>query len=560
MEEDSDREYTTFNEMGLDDRILKAVASLGWHNPLPIQEKAIPFALQGKDILVRARTGSGKTATYAVPIVQKVLSTKQFAREQCVKAIVMTPTRELCNQAAKNIAELCTSCFREVRCVDLSSQQSLEAQKPLLLECPDVIVGTPSRILGHVRAGNIDLKSTVEMVVIDEADLLFSFGYEQDMRSLLTFLPKIFQSFLMSATLSEDVMSLKKLILRNPVLLKLDEAALPESSQLTQYHVQCDEEEKFLLMYALLKLKLIRGKMIIFVNTVDRCYKLKLYLEQFGISSCILNSELPVRCRCNVVSQFNDGLYDIIIAADERSLDNPKTASAEASTDRHKKKKKDAEAGVSRGIDFHNVSNIVNFDFPPDVNSYIHRVGRTARGDNSGTALSFVTVKEMPRLEAVKQTLSKDCSDGEEIFKPYQFKMEAIEGLRYRSKDALRSITRVAIKEARSREITDEMARSERLKVFWADNPRDLQMLRHDKSLHTVKTKPHLRNVPDYLVPASLKRVGAFTDDGAQAHKGRRRRRQRSTMSRGQQRFHKRQSDPLKSFELGCSSKRLRRK
>lgn len=356
-------------------------------------------------------------------------------------------------------------------------------------------------------------------------------------------------------------MSLKKLILRNPVMLKLDDAALPESNQLTQYHVQCDEEEKFLLMYALLKLKLIRGKMILFVNTVDRCYKLKLYLEQFGISSCVLNSELPVRCRCNVVAQFNDGLYDIIIAADERSLDDPKTVSADTSTNKHNSKKKDKESGVSRGIDFQNVSNIVNFDFPPDVNSYIHRVGRTARGDSSGTALSFVTVKEMPRLDAVKQTLSEGSSDGEEIFKPYKFKMEEIEGLRYRSKDTLRSITRVAVKEARSREISEQMAQSERLKVFWADNPRDLQLLRHDKSLHTIKTKPHLRNVPDYLVPTSLKRAAAFTVDDRQSssHK-RRRRHQRVGVSRAQQRFQKRQADPLKSFELGCRSKRSRRK
>jgi len=558
--DDSEDDCVNFHEMGIDDRVQKAIARLGWLRPLPIQEKTIPLALQGKDILARARTGSGKTAAYAIPIIQKILSTKQVAREQCIKAVVMTPTRELCHQAAQNIAELCACCSREVRCVDVSSQQSLDAQKPLLAENPDIIVGTPSRILGHLQAGNMDLKSTVEMVVIDEADLLFSFGYEQDMLALLAFLPKIYQAFLMSATLSEQVLSLKKLILHNPVILKLNEAPLPDASQLTQYHVKCEENDKFLLLYALVKLRLIRGKMIIFVNTVDRCYKLKLFLEQFGIPSCILNSELPVRCRCQIVSQFNDGLYDIIIAADEVAIDDPSQVKS-AANKQAKSKKRDKESGISRGIDFQNVSNIINFDFPLDVNSYIHKVGRTARGGSSGTALSFVTVREMPMLLEVQKKLGASHPEGEAFFKPYQFKMEEIEGLRYRAMDAMRSVTRVAIREARSKEITEEMTKSNRLKVFWSDNPRDLQLLRHDKSLHTIKTKPHMKNVPDYLVPQSLRHMAAVGGDGkAGSKKYHRTGQQRHTMTRGQQRFQKRKADPLKSFQLGSVKKRSRTK
>jgi ATP-dependent RNA helicase DDX56/DBP9 len=562
MDEDGEDTVVNFHEMGLDDRIQKAIARLGWLKPLPIQEKTIPLALEGKDILARARTGSGKTAAYAIPIIQKILATKQVAREQCIKAIVMTPTRELCHQAAKNIAELCTSCSRDVRCVDVSSQQSLEAQKPLLAENPDIVVGTPSRILGHVRAGNVDLKSSIEVVVIDEADLLFSFGYEQDMRALLTYLPKIYQAFLMSATLSEQVLSLKKLILHNPVVLKLNEAPLPDASQLTQYHVKCEEDDKFLLLYALVKLRLIRGKMIIFVNTVDRCFKLKLYLEQFGIPSCILNSELPVRCRCQIVSQFNEGLYDIIIAADEVALEDPTQVKTGAGKQQTRSKKRDKESGISRGIDFQNVSNIVNFDFPLDVNSYIHKVGRTARGGNSGTALSFVTVREMPRLAEVQKKLGETHPEGEAFFKPYQFKMDEVEGLRYRAMDAMRSVTRIAIKEARSKEISEQMAKSERLKVFWSDNPRDLQLLRHDMSLHTIKTKPHMKNMPDYLVPKSLRRMGAFTNTESKRPRKKQEidRRHPPTLSRGQQRFQKRKADPLKSFELGSLKKKRRTK
>lgn len=156
---------------------------------------------------------------------------------------------------------------------------------------------------------------------------------------------------------------------------------------------------------------------------------------------------------------------------------------------------------MSRGIDFQNVSNVINFDFPPDVDSYIHRVGRTARGGNHGTALSFVSMKEMECLQQVEKSLSESHPEGETLFKPYNFKMDEIEGFRYRSNDALRAVTKVAVREARLKEIKTEILNSNKLKSYFEDNPRDLQLLRHDRSLHTAKTHPHLQNVPDYLVP-----------------------------------------------------------
>ncbi|KAI0234777.1 putative ATP-dependent RNA helicase DDX56 [Lamellibrachia satsuma] len=226
MAEDNEDSYTGFHEMGLDDRILKAIAHQGWEKPTLIQEKAIPLALAGKDVLARARTGSGKTAAFAIPLIQKILLSKETCKEQCIKALVLTPTKELCNQAYKNIMMLCSSCSREVRCVDISGQVALDAQKPLLMEKPDIVIGTPSRVLGHLQAHNLCVKDSLEMVVIDEADLIFSFGYETDVKSLLTHLPKIYQAFLihlpkiyqaflMSATLSDEVKMLKKLLLHN---------------------------------------------------------------------------------------------------------------------------------------------------------------------------------------------------------------------------------------------------------------------------------------------------------------------------------------------------------
>ncbi|XP_061657466.1 probable ATP-dependent RNA helicase DDX56 [Syngnathoides biaculeatus] len=506
-------ERLQFHEMGLDDRLLKAVADLGWSQPTLIQEKAIPLALEGKDLLARARTGSGKTAAYAVPVIQRILTSKQSVREQDVRALILVPSKELGRQVQAMMRQLTAYCSRDVRVADISGKDDVSAQRPVLMEKPDVVVGTPSRVLAHLDARNLLLRTSLETLVVDEADLLFSFGFEDDLKNLLCHLPKIYQSFLMSATLSEDVQALKELLLHNPVTLKLRGSQLPDSSQLQQFSIRCEEEDKFLLIYALLKLRLVQGKTLIFVGAVDRCYRLKLFLEQFSIPACVLNSELPVRSRCHIIAQFNQGFYDYIIATDEHGLADPAAASQRAGKGKRKKKKTAAAAGsaketeysASRGVDFQNVNNVINFDFPATVESYIHRVGRTARADNPGTALSFVARTETALLSEVEETLTGD--DAESSLKPFQFKMEAVEGFRYRCRDAMRSVTKQAVREARLKEIKLELLNSEKLKTYFEDNPRDLQLLRHDQDLHPAVIKPHLKNVPEYLIPDALRGV-----------------------------------------------------
>ncbi|XP_075962917.1 putative ATP-dependent RNA helicase DDX56 [Anarhichas minor] len=504
-------ERLLFHEMGLDDRLLKAVADLGWSQPTLIQEKAIPLALEGKDLLARARTGSGKTAAYAIPVIQRILASKQSVREQEVRALILVPTKELGQQVQTMMRQLTAFCSRDVRVADITGKADLSAQRPILMEKPDVIVGTPSRVLAHLTAQNLVLHSSLETLVVDEADLLFSFGFEDDLKSLLCHLPKIYQAFLMSATFTEDVQALKALLLHNPVILKLQGSQLPDSSQLQQYSIKCEEEDKFLLVYTLLKLRLVQGKTLVFVGAVDRSYRLKLFMEQFGIPACVLNSELPVQSRCHIITQFNQGFYDYIIATDELSLADPTAAPETAgkgkkkkrSTERRGGRTKDKEFGVSRGVDFQNVANVINFDFPLTVESYIHRVGRTARADNPGTALSFISHTELSLLSEVEEALTGDKADSG--LKPYEFKMEEIEGFRYRCRDAMRSVTKQAVKEARLKEIKQELLNSEKLKTYFEDNPRDLQLLRHDKDLHPAVIKPHLRNVPEYLIPETLK-------------------------------------------------------
>ncbi|XP_074023830.1 probable ATP-dependent RNA helicase DDX56 [Numenius arquata] len=487
----------------------QAVAELGWATPTAIQAEAIPLALEGRDILVRARTGSGKTGGVRAPPAPAPLARQGGvpAEAQAVRALVLVPSKELGQQVGRSLRQLATFCARDLRVADLCAHPDPAAQRPVLMEKPDVVVGTPGRVLAQLGARSLSLRQSLEVLVLDEADLLLSFGFGEDIKALLCHLPRIYQALLVSATFSPEVEALRELVLHNPVTLCPPEPQLPSSSQLDQFVVRCGtEEDKFLLLYALLKLRLLRGRALLFVATLARCYRLKLFLDQFGIPACALNSQLPARSRCHVITQFNRGIYDYIVATDEEA---PAVPAGHPPGKKRKgtgqSKGKDPEYGVARGIDFQNVAAVINFDVPPTVDSYIHRVGRTARADNPGTALTLALPEEQMGLALIEDALAGE--NGESMLKPYKFSMEEIEGLRYRCRDAMRSVTKQAVKEARLREIKDELLNSEKLKVYFEDNPRDLHVLRHDKPLHPATVQPHLRNVPEYLVPPSLRGI-----------------------------------------------------
>ncbi|KAG9508507.1 putative ATP-dependent RNA helicase DDX56, partial [Fragariocoptes setiger] len=504
---DADEEHVEFYEMGLDDRLLKAISLLGWSRPTLIQEKAIPLALEGHDILARARTGSGKTAVFAIPVIDKILKERQKnpSDHHKTQALIVVPSKELSKQIYTHVTQLTSCCSREVRIIDVASSEVSDLRPLLVAEPPDILVGTPSKLLAHIAAGTVkNLKSTVKYFVVDEADLLFSFGFEADIQQLIerSIPEKGCQSYLLSATLNSDVINLKSLVLHRPVVIRLDEPELPECAQLSQYHIKCEEEEKFVLINALMKLNLIQGRTIIFVRSLTRCYKLKIFLELFAIKSCVLNPELPVSTRCNIVERFNTGVYDIIIACDEKCVHDP----TETLKSKGNKKKLDRDYVISRGIDFQSVTNVINFDFPSSVTAYIHRVGRTARAINAnnaaieeGTVLSFISRDEIRYFEKVQKSF-----EGKATFKPYAFKMEELEAFRYRARDALRAVTKGVIHEARAKEIKQEIKNSERLKSFMTQNPTDAKILRHDKTLRNVRLQTHLKDMPDYIVPPTL--------------------------------------------------------
>lgn len=525
-----------FSDFDLDERIFKAISKLKWSKPTEVQKKTIPLALEGKDLIVRAKTGSGKTAAYLIPVIQTILKTSKILTDGDEKktAVILVPSKELSKQAYRNALELTSCCSKTVRVIDVgnSSVQNVASLIPLA----DLIIGTPAKLLAHVNNNTFDMKSKMNYLVIDEADLMLSFGYENDLNVLVKNLPKIYQALLVSATIGSDVEHLKSQILRDPVILKLKESDMSEDGKLNQFVVKCEANDKFLLVYALFKLNLIQGKNLIFVNTIDKSYRLKLFFEQFYIKTCVLNSELPQNSRIHIVDEFNKGVYDTIIATDESiAIDTEKSQQDKTA------KKADKEYNVSRGIDFQDVDNVINLDFPINPDAYIHRVGRTARGDNSGTALSFVAsptdqanlLKLETKLKEVNNTLSASL-------KPYNFKIDEIKGLRYRVNDAASNVTKLKIKDARLKEIKGEIFNSTKLKTYFEDNPTDLKVLRHDRILAPTDQQPHMKNVPDYLVPESLKQVML---------KPKRKRKQYIPIHDKQKKKAKRNTDPLKTFK-----------
>ncbi|EHA22894.1 hypothetical protein ASPNIDRAFT_46984 [Aspergillus niger ATCC 1015] len=595
--ETSDADEADFESLNLDPRLRQALIKEKFTKPTPVQAKAIPLALAGKDILARAKTGSGKTAAYVLPILQTILQKK--AADPSLKAttgLILVPTRELAEQVQKVVTTFAAFCGKDVRSVNLTQKVSEAVQRTMLSDYPDIVISTPARVIANLGNSSLSLDNLTHLV-IDEADLVLSYGYDEDINALSKAIPRGVQTFLMSATLTSEVDTLKGLFCRSPVVLKLEDKE-EKGAGVSQFVVKCAEDEKFLLTYVIFKLQLIKGKVIIFVGDIDRCYRLKLFLEQFGVKSCVLNSELPVNSRIHVVQEFNKGVYDIIIAADDQEVLGSKSKKAknagadeeeeaagvmgssddeEAEDDkksnrpdkRRKLTAKEKDYGISRGIDFQNVACVLNFDLPTTAKSYTHRIGRTGRGGKTGMALSFVVPadqygKHKPTSfptakhdEAVLAKIVKRQSKHGHEVKPYHFEMSQVDAFRYRMTDGLRAITRLAVQEARAREIRQELVKSEKLKRHFEDNPDELRQLRHDGELRSARIQPHLKHIPEYLMPSKGRKGISSEDVGfvgfrkSSDNRIRKARDKNRAKGKGRKPSGVRKVDPLKTFNRG---------
>jgi ATP-dependent RNA helicase DDX56/DBP9 len=340
---------------------------------------------------------------------------------------------------------------------------------------------------------------------------VLSQGFEKDIRTIISeVLPKEYQAVLVSATMTSDLETLKGLILRHPVSVMVADSDIsgqeppkkksPSSSTLLanpkcpQYYIECAKRDKYLCLYGIVKLELVSGRTLIFTSSVDSAYRLKIFFDKFAIASAVFNSEMPLECRHRVLSAFNDGLVNILIACEDSNVSA------------------DPETAAHRGIDFSNVAVVINLDLPSNVANYVHRAGRTARGGKSGVVLSFVDPENQTEISLLNQVQKSKNVEHMDI------PIKAFEALRYRVEDVYKGISRRAIAAARQKEILSEMLHNEQLKQKLSENTQDVQALRH--AMRTLrehsKVKWHLKEIPDYLM-LDLGKVPSIT--GSQKRK-----------------------------------------
>lgn len=558
VEEEED-EAQSFEELGLDPRLIRALnkKEISIAEPTPIQRAAIPLILQGKDVVARAKTGSGKTLAYLLPLLQKLLSTADSNRKKLSpSAFILVPSGELCQQVYKEVSSLIDSCKAQLKVVQLTSNMPASDLRNALAGPPDILVSTPSCVAKSLSVGVLKSESindSLEILVLDEADLLLSFGYEEDLKALTALVPRRCQCLLMSATSSADVDKLKKLVLHNPYVLTLPEVegvkdeVIPKNVQ--QFWVSCGDRDKLVHILALLKLDLVQKKVLIFTNAIDMSFRLKLFLEKFGIKSAVLNAELPQNSRLHILEEFNAGLFDYLIATDDRETKEKEKTNEGSLTEtrkskKHAKQKLDSEFGVVRGIDFKNVHTVINYDMPLSATGYVHRIGRTGRAYSTGSSVSLVSPDEMEILEEIKSFLGDDENNESNVISPYPLLTKnAVESLRYRAEDTAKSVTKIAVREARAQDLRNEILNSEKLKAHFEVNPRDLDLLKHDKVLSKKPPAPHLSDVPDYLLDATTKEASKMVKL-ARAAMGN----NNSGRRQGPKRNFRKSKDPLKSF------------
>ncbi|KAL5753186.1 hypothetical protein ACOSQ2_023693 [Xanthoceras sorbifolium] len=551
-------EEKSFEELGLDLRLVHALNKKGIQKPTPIQLVAVPLILEGKDVVARAKTGSGKTFAYLLPLLHKLFNESPVKNKIGPAAVILVPTRELCQQVYSEVMSLIELCKGQIqlKVVQLTSSMPASDLRAALAGPPDILVSTPGCIPKCLSTGVLQSKSfsdSLKYLVLDEADLLLSYGYEDDLKALTALVPRGCQCLLMSATSSSDVEKLKKLILHNPFILTLPEVGdvrdevIPKNVQ--QFWISCSERDKLLNILALLKLELVQKKALIFTNTIDMGFRLKLFLEKFGIKSAILNAELPQNSRLHILEEFNAGLFDYLIATDVSQTTGKEQSEGRSHVESRKSRKRaktklDSEFGVVRGIDFKNVHTVINFEMPQDAAGYVHRIGRTGRAYNTGASVSLVSPDEMEIFEEIKSLLGDAENKDTNIIAPFPLLTKnAVESLRYRAEDVAKSVTKVAVRESRALDLRNEIINSEKLKAHFEVNPRDLDLLKHDKVLSKKPPAPHLRDVPDYLLDPTtqeackmvkLARAAMGNNNSARRHVSKKKSR--------------RDGDPLKTF------------
>jgi ATP-dependent RNA helicase RhlE len=361
----------SFSHLLLHPDLLHAVSDLGFVEPTPIQERAIPAILEGRDVLGRAMTGSGKTAAFLLPILQRLHGRPRGA----TRALVLTPTRELAAQIAGDLAALARRTPLTVAVVH--GGVPMGAQEKALRRGVDVVVATPGRLLDHFRHGYAALRG-LEVLVIDEADRMLDVGFLPDIRRVMAHLPARRQTLLFSATLPREIVALARDILRHPLSIEVGPAAAAPAAGVSHaaYPVRADLKPP--LLAELVKRGPIRN-VIAFTRTKRRADRLADYLVRNGVAAGRIHGNRSQAQREQALASFQQGRFPVLVATDI----------------------------AARGIDVEALSHVVNFDVPNSPEDYVHRVGRTARAGLSGDAFLFVAPEEEPQVARIERAIGE---------------------------------------------------------------------------------------------------------------------------------------------------------
>ncbi|MCF8565857.1 DEAD/DEAH box helicase [Alicyclobacillus tolerans] len=354
-----------FTEMEISDDILKSLEQMGFETATAIQTLAIPVALSGRDLIGQAQTGTGKTVAFAIPMVQKVVPTADP-----IQGLILTPTRELCIQVAEEVLKVGSE--KGVRVLAIYGGQDIERQIRALRNRPQVIVATPGRLLDHMNRRTIRLNA-VHTVVLDEADEMLDMGFIEDIEAILGACPEDRQTLLFSATMKPGVQNLAKKFMKDfeMVAVKTQEMTVPT---IEQVYYEVNEGQKLDVLTRLLDIQ-NPELAIVFGRTKRRVDELTRALQTRGYLADGLHGDLSQRQRDNVMAKFREGALEVLVATDV----------------------------AARGLDVSGVTHVFNFDIPQDMDSYVHRIGRTGRAGKTGIASTFVSPREMEHLRAIER-------------------------------------------------------------------------------------------------------------------------------------------------------------
>lgn len=355
-----------FDDLNISDEVKKAIGKMGFSQLTPIQRMAIPVALKGLDITAQAQTGSGKTIAFAIPVVENI-----FIDDKSPQAVILCPTRELCLQVAGEIDKIGAN-IKKLKVLAVYGGQPIGKQTRVLKKGVHIVVGTPGRVIDHIQKGNLDLIG-VERVVLDEADEMLDMGFREDIEEILNQTPFRKQTLLFSATIPKEIRKIAENYQNNPKFIKVanKKQNIPD---ITQYAFRTNHKHKFDDLTRLIEAYDIKSALI-FSNTkrgVDFIYK---NLKKHDYSAESLHGDMTQKVRDKVMNKFRNGNVGFLVATDV----------------------------AARGLDISNLDYIINYDVPQNYDSYIHRIGRTARAGSSGFAFTLVSKEDASNFSNIKK-------------------------------------------------------------------------------------------------------------------------------------------------------------